>query len=174
MTPSVPLRQLSERAAKHLVSLGAEPSDLYRALANNEAILQAWAEMAWGIRTRARTPRALRELMILRCAQVQDAGYQWRDHFVMALAAGVDPDQIHALSAWRSSDLFEDAVRAALALTDEMLEGKVSDDTLAELEKEFDAAERIELIVTAGFYCMVPRVLEALRLEHPRSGPLIE
>ncbi len=174
MTPSVPLRHLSERAAEHLASLGAEPSDLYRALANNEAILQAWAEMAWGIRTRARTPRALRELMILRCAQVQDAGYQWRDHLVMALAAGVDREQIHALSSWRSSDLFEDEARAALALTDEMLEGKVSADTLAELEKEFDAAERIELIVTAGFYCMVPRVLEALRLETPPSGPLIE
>lgn len=174
MTPSVPLRQVSERVAEHLASFGAEPSDLYRALANNDAILQAWVEMAWGIRTRARTPRALRELMILRSAQVQDAGYQWKDHYVMALAAGVDPDQINALSSWRSSDLFEDTDRAALALTDEMLEGKVSDDTLADLEKEFEAPERIELIVTAGFYCMVPRVLDALRLEDPRSGPLIE
>jgi len=174
MTPSVPLRELSERAAEHLASFGAEPSDLYRALANNEAILQAWVEMAWGIRTRAQTPRALRELMILRCAQVQDAGYQWRDHLVMALSAGVERDQIHALASWRSSDLFDDKARAALAITDEMLEGSVSADTLADLEKEFEAAERVELIVTAGFYCMVPRVLDALRLEHPRSRLSIE
>lgn len=164
MTPSVPLRPMSEEADRLLRSFGGEPSDLYRALANNDEVLKAWLEMAWRLRTRAKTPKSLRELMILRGAQIQEAGYQWSDHVAMALAAGVDQTQIDALGSWRESDLFSASARAALALTEEMLSGRVSDQVLDGLAAAFDAEERVELIVTAGFYFMVPRVLDALRL----------
>lgn len=165
MSPSVPLRGLSKEATDLLRSFGGEPTDLYRALANNDEALKGWIEMAWRLRTRARTPRALRELMILRSAQLQRAGWQWSDHFVMALAAGVSRERIEALESWEKSDLFDERARAALALTEGMLAGHVSEKVLADLEAEFDAEERVELILTAGFYCMVPRVLDALRLQ---------
>lgn len=164
MSPSVPFRDVAGRPAELLKEFGADVSDLYRALANNEEFLAIWIGMAWGLRTRAETPRALRELMILRCAHVQGAAYQWDDHTIMALAAGASPAQIDAVQEWRRSELFDEDEVAALSLTDEMLTGRVSDETLSLLEDCFAPAERIELIMTAGFYCMVPRVLDALRL----------
>jgi 4-carboxymuconolactone decarboxylase len=164
LSPSVPFREVSGRPAELLNEFGAEVSDLYRALANNEEFLAMWIGMAWGLRTRAETPRILRELIILRCAHVQAAAYQWADHTIMALAAGVSPAQIAAIPEWQHSDLFDDEEVAALSLTDGMLAGHVSDDALALLDENFKPSERVELIMIAGFYCMVPRVLDALRL----------
>jgi hypothetical protein len=62
----------------------------------------AGPEMAWGLRTLASTPRTLRELMILRSAHAQDAAYQWADHTIMAMAAGVSQAQIDAIPEWQS------------------------------------------------------------------------
>lgn len=164
MSPSVPFQSVPHELVELLQAHGAETSDLYRALANNPQVLESWIAMAWGLRTRAITARSLREVMILRSAHVQGASYQWADHAVMAKAAGVTEDQIEAVRAWSESKLFDEPTMAALRLMDEMIAGDISDDTLALLQGEFGPAERVELIVTAGFYCMVPRVLNALRL----------
>lgn len=160
----MPLKDVSGRPSELLREFGAEVSDLYRALANNERMLELWINMAWGLRTSAKTSRALRELTILRCAHVQGAAYQWSDHEAMAIAAGVNRKRIDAIPTWDRSELFQPEEMAALALTDEMLSGRVTDEALEVLKEHFEPEELIELIVTVGFYCMVPRVLDALRL----------
>lgn len=170
MTPSVPLAEVGGRVFEALRSFGAEPSDLYRALSNNEEIADLWIRFAWGLRTASKTPRALRELMILRCAQLQDAEYQWRDHTAMARDSGVSGEQVADLDRWQSSERFDEPTRACLALTDETVAGHVSEETLRRLADLFPPDERVELIVTAAFYCMVPRVLDALRLAPEQTG----
>jgi alkylhydroperoxidase family enzyme len=164
VSPSVPLVSVEGTALQRLRALGVEVSDLYRALGNNPPLLGAWIELAWGLREHAGTPRSMRELMILRSAQIHGAGYQWDDHLRMAFDAGVTEAQVEALDSWRASPFFDPATRAALALMEQMIEGMVGEETLKELAAHFDPTERVELIVTAGFYCMVPRVLDALRL----------
>ena len=44
------------------------------------------------------------------------------------------------------------------------MHGDVSDEDFAELAKHFSSSEIIELALTAGFYAMVPRVLNALKV----------
>jgi AhpD family alkylhydroperoxidase len=161
---------VTERVAEALEQFGAGPSDLYRALANNDLVGELWVRFAWGLRNGSRTPRPLRELMILRTAQLQDARYVWRDHTAMARAAGVSEEQIASLASWQSSDQFDEPTRACLVLTEEMVAGHVSEETLDRLAQWFSAEDRVELIVTAGFYCMVPRVLDALRLFPEDAG----
>lgn len=171
MTPTVPFRPVAGDVRSRLEALGvATIPDLYRLLANNPDLLEAWIDLAWSLRQRATTPRPLRELMILRSAQLHGASYQWNDHARMAAEAGVSPEQIAALEDWRSSSLFDEPVRSALAFTEEMVSGRVEDRTLAELARHFEPGERIELMMTAGFYCMVPRVLDALRLTAAEEG----
>lgn len=82
----------------------------------------------------------------------------------MAAEAGVPDDQVDALAGWRSSDRFSPAEMAALGLAEAVLEGSVPGAVEAELARWFGEAERVELILTAAFYAMVPRVLEALRV----------
>ena len=71
-----------------------------------------------------------------------------------------------------AEDRIPDDLRSAAA---EMgLSGYVDDDVHQELARHFSDQERVELMVTAGFHAMVPRVLDALRVameEDPRSWP---
>jgi alkylhydroperoxidase family enzyme len=45
-----------------------------------------------------------------------------------------------------------------------MLAGSVPDAVHEALARHFSERERVELVLTAGFYAMVPRVLDALRV----------
>ena len=53
---------------------------------------------------------------------------------------------------------------AALAFTDAIIDGRVPDEVIHELERHFDHTQRVELTVTSAFYAMVPRILDALRV----------
>jgi 4-carboxymuconolactone decarboxylase len=166
--PSVPLVEVPATVQKQLADFGAPrraaTGNLYRALANQPEMLTGWVEMAWRIRQEATTDRRLRELMIVRGARMSRCEYEQVNHEAMARAVGVTDQELGELDSWRDSRAFSPSERAGLALMEEMHGGTVTDATLADLHREFEPAERVELIVTAGFYAMVPRVIEALRL----------
>ena len=52
-----------------------------------------------------------------------------------------------------------------LALTEAVMACKVTDEVHAEAKRHFSDAEYVELSLTAGFYAMVSRMLDALRVE---------
>ena len=120
------------------------------------------ARLPLALRDECDTPRALRELVILRTAVRHGSEYEWHHHEAMALAAGVTPEKLEAVRSWRTRGVFDASERAALALTDAICDAAVSDETWAEAARWFDPSELVELVVTAATYVMVPRVLEAL------------
>jgi alkylhydroperoxidase family enzyme len=63
--------------------------------------------------------------MILPSAVVMRSEYEWHQHVALATDAGVPCEQIAAIAAWQSSQLFDAGGRAALKLTDAMLTGNV-------------------------------------------------
>jgi 4-carboxymuconolactone decarboxylase len=162
--PVLPLLDLEGPLGERVRGLGAKQVNLYRSLAHAPDLLSAWIDWAWALRERCTTPRALREIMILRTAVVMRSEYEWQQHVAMAQDAGVSDGKISAIVAWQTSDSYEPAERAALMLTDAMLTGNVPDGVHAELAEHFSDSERVELVLTAGFYAMVPRVLDACRV----------
>lgn len=144
---------------------GRDPIALYRVLAHSPPMLRAYAGLARGLRYEAATPRALRELMILRTAQLTASDYEWAHHRAMAAANGVPEEKVHALVAWRSSACFDAAERAALRCVEEIHEVALSDQGFAELEREFGAPGSVELVLLAAFYEAVARIIQALGLE---------
>ena len=82
----------------------------------------------------------------------------------MAAKCGVPHAQVEDLMMWRESPRYSDKERAALAFSEEMMKGDTSDEVFDELKKHFNPSEIIELALTAGFYAMVPRFLNALRI----------
>lgn len=136
---------------------------LYRLLGHAPAMLEAWTGLAWPLRTRAKTPRALRELMILRGAQIMGADYEWTHHAPMALAAGATQEQIDALANWRTSDSYTEIERTVLRLADEITQGPgASAEAIAHARRHFSEAEIVELVLTSSFYACVGRVLHSL------------
>lgn len=161
----VPPAQFEPVLAKRLEKLWGTPPNLYRALANHPAIVAAWTEFANTLRHGSRTPRALRELVILRGAQLVRSDYEWAQHLAMARKAGVREAQIAALEVWRTSAEFDAREKAALMLTEAVTAGAVSDEIHREVARHFDHHDYVELAVTAAFYAMVARVLDALGVE---------
>lgn len=161
----VPFAEFEPALQKRLAELWGKPPNLYRALGNQPKLVAAWTEFANAIRHDSRTPRALRELMILRAAQLQRSEYEWAAHLRMARKAGVREQQIAALGNRRASGEFDAREKAALALAQAVTRGEVSDALHAEVSRHFGHAEYVELCLTASFYCMVARMIDALRVE---------
>src|SRR5207244_967948 len=102
----VPLAEFEPALKKRLEALWGTPPNLYRALANHPGLVAAWNEFSKVLRHDTRTPRALRELVILRGAQLMRSEYEWAQHLPMARKAGVREAQINALAHWRSAAEF--------------------------------------------------------------------
>lgn len=151
---------------RELRGRGIEVSNLYRTLGNAPAMLRAWLDFAWPLRLDATTPRALRELVILRGATASRTEYEWVHHVKMAAAAGVSPERIEAVKAWQRSPLFTAAERASLRLADEVTLGDgASEDCIAQLRGHFSDSEVTELLLTACFYVCVSRFLKSAGVE---------
>ncbi len=163
--PRVPLADFEPALKKRLEELWGTPPNLYRQLANHPKVIAAWNEFARTLRHDSRTPRALRELMILRGAQLMRSEYEWAQHLKMARKAGVREAQIGALEHWRGSAEFTDKEKAVLGLAEAVTLGHVPDDAYAEAMRHFDHQDYVELAVTAAFYAMVGRVLDAMHVQ---------
>ena len=150
---------------KRLEELWGTPPNLYHCLANHPRLVAAWSDFSEALRHDTRTPRALRELVILLGAQLMRTEYEWAQHLKMARKAGISDAQIQELSSWRKSDLFDAREKAALLLAEAVTQGKVTDEVYAEAMRHFDHHDYVELSITAAFYAMVGRMLDAMGVQ---------
>jgi len=150
---------------KRLEDLWGTPPNLYHCLANHPALVAAWSDFSKALRHGTRTPRALRELVILRGAQLMRSEYEWAQHLKMARKAGVREAQIAALPSWKTSAEFDAREKAALLLAEAVTQGRVSDEVYAEAMRHFDHHDYVELSITAAFYAMVGRMLDAMGVQ---------
>jgi alkylhydroperoxidase family enzyme len=141
-----------------------ELPNLYRILAISPPMFRAWIDFAWPLRLQATSARKLRELLILRGAQVCEARYEWAHHVPMALDAGLTRQQIDALHRWREADCFDGQQQAILRMAEEISEGPAaSAEAIAALRASGFADEQVvELVLTASFYVCVARFLASM------------
>jgi 4-carboxymuconolactone decarboxylase len=161
----VPLAQFEPALKKRLEELWGTPPNLYRALGNHPKLIAAWTEFSKMLRYDTRTPRALRELVILRGAQLMRSEYEWAQHLAMARKAGVREAQIEQLSNWKTSPEFDEREKAAIALAEAVTQGRVSDEVYAQAHRHFDEHDYVELAAVAAFYAMVGRMLDAMGVQ---------
>jgi alkylhydroperoxidase family enzyme len=161
----VPLADFEPALKSRLEKLWGTPPNLYRALANHPHLVAAWTEFSKMLRHDTRTPRALRELVILRGAQLMRSEYEWAQHLRMARKSGVREAQILQLKDWKASGEFDAKEKAALAIAEAVTEGRVSDAVYAQAMKHFDHHDYVELAIVAAFYAMVGRMLDAMGVQ---------
>jgi alkylhydroperoxidase family enzyme len=167
----VPLVQDDDEAARAtgifdtFTDEGRPPSDIFRALANVPGLMTAHRALPRALRAREHCPPRLRELAVLRLAQLAGSAYEWSHHRPMALAAGVTEDQAAALSAWRSSPAFDQTERLVLTTTEAVHATAVTDVLFSELEAALGQPGAIELIVVVSQYEAVARIIQALGVE---------
>ena len=144
------------------------PFHLWRALANSPSTSRAFQRMVAHLWNDNRLERRLVELVILQVAAVCGVRYEWVHHVRLGLQHGVAPEDVAAIGAAGTHDAGRFDARESAAL-DAALEiardGAVGDATHARLAAHFDAAERIDLAMTAATYVGVARFLAAMRID---------
>ncbi len=96
-------------------------------------------------------PDGLVELVWLRASQLNGCAYCIDMHVTDALKVGIEPRRVHLLDAWRETELYSPAERAALAWTEAVTnvqDGHVPDDVFAELDQ---ARRRMLATAVAGY-----------------------
>lgn len=140
--------------------------NLYKVMAHCPQLGRDFLRLGNTILFKGTLPANLRELAILRVGHINQAQYEWTQHVTIALRAGVSQKQIDALPDWENSGNFNAQERAVLRYTDEVTKDvRVKDDTFAAVRSFLNEEGVVELTMTIGYYGMVCRILEALKVE---------
>jgi AhpD family alkylhydroperoxidase len=152
--------------AKRIVAERGQMLHIYRMLLHSPAVTEGWLGMMTAIRQRCALAGDLRELCIMRIAQLNGAAYEAEQHHAFALKEGVSEAQLEELEDWENSKLFSPLQRAVLDYTDTMtIDVKVPDKVFAAVRAHFDEGGMVELTATIASYNMVSRFLVALGVE---------
>ena len=138
---------------------------LYQMLLHSPPVAQGWLTYLTAIRQKGVLSAALRELVIMRVAQLNGAPYEARQHAPIALKEGLRPAQLAALEGWRESTVFDAEQRAALELCDTMTKQvQVPRAMLHAVQQLLGERQTVELVAAIAAYNMVSRFLEALQI----------
>jgi len=113
------------------------------------------------------SPR-LRELGQARAGFARGSQFVFSQHCKALRAAGFSEAQIEAIPGWSATDLFDDAEKAVLAYTDDLVlqGGRVADATFARLRSHLSEVEIIELTYITCTYELHATMCRALKLEY--------
>ncbi|KAA0911287.1 carboxymuconolactone decarboxylase family protein [Pusillimonas sp. ANT_WB101] len=151
-------RPLVERITKERGSV----LHLYQMLLHSPPIAEGWLNYLTAVRQKSSLNGAIRELVIVRIAQINGAPYEAEQHIPIALKEGITQQQIDDLETWQTSDSFNEVERRVLGLAEEMTRNVQVDKKLVQdLSGDFSHTELVELVATIGAYNMVSRFLEA-------------
>ncbi|MEV0225841.1 carboxymuconolactone decarboxylase family protein [Streptomyces sp. NPDC050704] len=97
-------------------------------------------------------PAATQKLVMLRASQINGCGYATDYHSKNAAHAGETPVRINLVAAWRESNVYTDAERAALELTEQGTRiadaaGGVTDEVWANAAKHYDEEQLADLVL---------------------------
>ncbi len=154
------------------IARGGQIINLHLTHAHAPKIGRASRTMAYTLRFDTEVPRLLRELTIIRVAQLLDAEYELNQHYRLGLAAGLSKEQIEMLPQWKTSTLFDERQRALLAYTEAVVtkRGEVDDATYAAFAKFFPPRQIVELTMTIGAYTSTALFTKALKIQVETDG----
>lgn len=156
----------------------ARDINLNRLLAHHPDGARAFSRLGGWIRfDQALDPR-LRELAILQVGWQARSAYEWSHHVKLGLEFGCSDDDIAAIAAvdrgatTHLSELDLAVLTAARQMADDLA---IDDATWAVLGDHLSTEEVMELVLAAGFYCMVVRVLATLQIDvEPDYQPYLD
>jgi len=153
-------------------SRGGELINLHLTLGHAGKIFRARQDLTLALRFDAVTPRALRELTIMRTAQISGSHYEMAQHTPIALACGYSQAQLDGMDKWQQPGLFPDKERALLAYIDQVVgrNGNVDDAVFAELSRYYTPREIVELTITATQYVTTGLLTRSLQIKPETDG----
>jgi alkylhydroperoxidase family enzyme len=145
---------------------GATVLNLYRTLAHSPSTITSFIKLGNVLLNKAELSAKLRELAIMRIANLLGSEYEWTQHLPIALEVGVTKEQIDNVHQWEESTFFDEKEQAVLRYTDTItLNVEVKDIIFEELQKYLNERQIVELTVSIGYWGLVAKVLVPLQIE---------
>ncbi len=157
-TAPAPNGELLEKLAAH----GADVHPLLRAIAHTRGCFRNFLRLPDALIRHSDLSPRFRELAVMRIAQQQGSEYEWKLHERYAIAAGISPSELQALSGGEAAALGE-IDRLVIRFVDDALAGTLSDETFALVAKRIGEEDVVELVLVVGWWAgLVPFVNAAL------------
>jgi len=145
---------------------GRDPINLHRIVANSPNTLRNFLRLGNSLLLYGQLAPRLRELAILRIAQMTGADYEWVHHVPIAEEAGVNHAEISHLDDWRQRPEFDDREKAVIRYTEAVTRDvEVPDEVFDELRRHLSETEIVELTLVCGYWGMVARLIVALKID---------
>lgn len=154
-------------------AMGGDIINLQLTTGHAPKLAKATEAVAFALRFDAVTPRNLRELAILRTAEIVGSDYEINQHRPLMKICGYSDAQIDGVAQWRDSTLFDEKQRVVLGYVEQVTHGgNVDDATFAALEKFFTPQEIVELTYTISNYYGNGLLTKALQIKIETDGRL--
>jgi AhpD family alkylhydroperoxidase len=142
--------------------------NVYRTLANAQNVFTGWMLAGRGILNSTVLSFRLRELIILRTAYLMDCRYELGQHNDVARTAGVDGDEIRAVtsdSGWEKG-YFDPVEVAVLRLTTELVaSSSASAPVLDDVHEALGSEATVEVLMLISRYAGLALMLNALDVD---------
>ena len=139
--------------------------NIFLALAHAPGQLDAFLSYANSLRGCDLRPR-LRELLILTVGHATGCDYEVAHHREYALKAGLTAEQVDAVPAFESVDLFDDFECAVMRLaTDFSTQDEVSSEVWDAVAGKLTDRQRIQFVLTLTWYLSGARMMRLLDLD---------
>ncbi len=170
-TPRIPPAEENDipadlRVELRLVTHPAGLDNIFATLAVSPETLRAYLPLGKHLFTESTLPAELREIVITRVAWRTSCEYELAQHERLARRAGLDERSLRAVLDEDGAGDMSPLHAAVISAVDELVESaRVSDVTWVDLADCLDDQQLIDMLMTAGFYCMLAWTLNSLGVE---------
>jgi len=141
-------------------------ANIFRMMAHSPSHFEQYCRLGGAIRSKGELDPVIRELAITRTGILCEAPYEVAAHKRIGKSVGVTDEQNAALESWQSAACFDDAQRAALAFTDEVVTlHRPTDATFKAIAAKLTPGALVELQLAVGFYIMTSKFLETFAID---------
>jgi alkylhydroperoxidase family enzyme len=150
---------------------GSGGLNIFRTLAHHPKALKRWLVFGGHVLAKSTLPARERELVILRVGWRCGCEYEFGQHTVIGLRAGITEDEVRRL-ATEGLDGWSDDDAVWLRAADELVaDHRIGDDTWTALSTRLDAQQLIDLVFTAGQYELVSMALNTFGVQREEGVP---
>jgi len=123
------------------------------AIVNHRALAKAFLTFNAHVSTDSSLTARMREILILRVSWLRHAEYEFQQHVILGLRAGLTEEEIDRIQKGPGAKGWSEADAALLKASDELIaDAFITDDTWTQLRKHFSEEQLIDLVFAVGCY----------------------
>ena len=148
---------------------GRRQINIFRLIARADNVAPEVLELGYKLSKGSSLDPAVREVVILRVAELTGAVYQAKEHNVVAQRIGFSPEKISAIEKYPAGDfdaLLSEFEQHLIDFTDEIVHSSNASDRLFNIvHEQLGDSKTVEIVLLVGFYMMIGRVMNTFEIE---------